>query len=131
MDEFLVGTNAPDGTILQRVKNYRNICTLTNNLLVSDKNALSVLSVCSVIDRITLNDRKKLSQFGHNVRKGRPVNTVTTSFNIITGRAGLKPMQPMQLHWAPRLWGPAPLGPRAMVAGKIVHFCQTHLALEN
>jgi len=24
------------------------------------------------------------------------------------GRAGLKPMQPMQLHWAPRLWGPAP-----------------------
>jgi len=29
---------------------------------------------------------------------------------ISTGvtRAGLKPMQPMQLHWAPRLWGPAP-----------------------
>jgi len=31
-------------------------------------------------------------------------------------RAGLKPMQPMQLHWAPRLWGPAPLWPRASVA---------------
>ena len=27
-------------------------------------------------------------------------------------RAGLKPMQPMQLHWAPRLWGP-----RAMLFG--------------
>jgi len=23
-------------------------------------------------------------------------------------RAGLKPMQPMQLHWTPRLWGPTP-----------------------
>jgi len=23
-------------------------------------------------------------------------------------RAGLNPMQPVQLHWAPRLWGPAP-----------------------
>jgi len=23
-------------------------------------------------------------------------------------RAGLKPMQPMQLHWAPLLWGLAP-----------------------
>jgi len=29
-----------------------------------------------------------------------------------TNRAGLKPMQPMQLHWARRLWGP-----RAMVFG--------------
>jgi len=29
-----------------------------------------------------------------------------------TNRAGLKPMQPMQLHWAPRL-----LGSRAMVFG--------------
>ena len=28
------------------------------------------------------------------------------------GRAGLKPMQPMQLHWAPCLWGP-----RGMVFG--------------
>jgi len=26
----------------------------------------------------------------------------------IAARAGLKPMQPMQLHWAQRLWGPAP-----------------------
>jgi len=24
----------------------------------------------------------------------------------LVGRAGLKPMQPMQLHWAPRLWRP-------------------------
>jgi len=23
-------------------------------------------------------------------------------------RAGLNPMQPMQLHWSPRLWGPTP-----------------------
>jgi len=28
-----------------------------------------------------LNDRKKLSQFGHNVRKYRVANTVTASFN--------------------------------------------------
>jgi len=32
------------------------------------------------------NDRKKLSQFGHNVRKGRLVNTVTASFNTIMGQ---------------------------------------------
>jgi len=30
----------------------------------------------------------------------------------VTPRAGLKPMQPMQLHWAPRLWAS-----RAMVFG--------------
>jgi len=36
-------------------------------------------------------------------------------------RAGLKPMQ---LHWAPRLWGT-----RAMVFGWIIHFCQIHLCL--
>jgi len=41
-------------------------------------------------------------------------------------RAGLKPMQPMQLHWAPRPWGP-----HAMVFGKIDHFCQIPLSLEN
>jgi len=29
-----------------------------------------------------------------------------------TVRAGLKPVQPMQLHWAPRLWRP-----RTMVFG--------------
>jgi len=28
---------------------------------------------------------KKLSQFGRNVRKGKLMNTVTASFNIITG----------------------------------------------
>ena len=33
-----------------------------------------------------LNDRKKLSQFGHNVWKGRLVNTVMTSFNTIMGQ---------------------------------------------
>jgi len=33
--------------------------------------------------------------------------------NLITiGSAGPKPMQPTQLQWAPRLWGP-----RAMVFG--------------
>jgi len=32
-------------------------------------------------------------------------------------RAGLKPMQPMRLHWASRLWGP-----RAMVLGQVVSF---------
>jgi len=25
---------------------------------------------------------------------------------VYVGRAGLKPMQPMRLHWAPRHWGP-------------------------
>jgi len=35
-------------------------------------------------------------------------------------------MQPMQLHWTPRFWGP-----RAMVFGQVVHFCQILLALEN
>ena len=29
-------------------------------------------------------------------------------FSLSKARAGLKPMHPMQLHWAPRLWGPAP-----------------------
>ena len=38
-------------------------------------------------------------------------------FQTVSFRTGLKAMQPMQLHWAPRLWGPAPLGPRAMVFG--------------
>jgi len=57
---------------------------LANNLPVFDKNALSVRSFL-VIDRIFLNDRKKLSQlFGHNVLKSRLVNTVTTTFNSIT-----------------------------------------------
>jgi len=41
-------------------------------------------------------------------------------------RAGLKPMYPMQLHWAPRIWGP-----HAMVVGQVVHFCQVILALKN
>jgi len=45
---------------------------------------------------------------------------------IIASRAGLEPMQPMQLHWAPRLWRPP-----AMVLGQDVHFCQILLALEN
>jgi len=29
-------------------------------------------------------------------------------FVAAANRAGLKPMQPMQPHWAPRLWSPAP-----------------------
>jgi len=43
----------------------------------------SMAAVFSVIDRIFLNDRKKLSLFGHNVRKGRIVNSVSASFNTI------------------------------------------------
>jgi len=35
-------------------------------------------------------------------------------------------MQPMWLHWAPR-----PRGPRAMVVGQVVYFCQILLAQEN
>jgi len=34
-------------------------------------------------------------------------------------------MQPMQLYWAPRLWGP-----RAMVSEQAIHFFQVLLALE-
>jgi len=41
-------------------------------------------------------------------------------------RAGLKSMQPMQLHWTPRLWGL-----RTIVFGKIVNNCQTLLELKN
>jgi len=33
---------------------------------------------------------------------------------------------PMQLHWALLLWGP-----RVMLCGQVVHFCQVFLALEN
>jgi len=40
-------------------------------------------------------------------------------------KAGLKPMQPMQLLWAPRLWGP---GPCVWVD---CSFLQMHLALDN
>jgi len=32
------------------------------------------------------NDRKKLSQFGHNVRKCKLLNTVTASINTIMGQ---------------------------------------------
>jgi len=34
----------------------------------------------------------------------------------------------MRSHWAPRLWGPAPLGPRAMVFRWIVDFFQIPLS---
>jgi len=40
----------------------------------------------SVTDRYLLKRPKKLSQFGHNVRKGRPVNIVSLSFDNITGQ---------------------------------------------
>jgi len=43
-----------------------------------------------------------------------------------TSRAGLKAVQPMQLHWAPRLWWP-----RATVFGCGLHFGQILLAFEN
>jgi len=47
-------------------------------------------------------------------------------FISLAGRAGLKPMQPMQLHWAPSI-----RGSRAMVFGHVVHFRQILLALAN
>jgi len=40
--------------------------------------------------------------------------------------AGLKPMQPMRLHWVPRL-----RGPRAMVVGQVVYFCLILFAHKN
>jgi len=40
----------------------------------------------SVSERIFKNDRKRLRLFGENVGKGSLVNTVTVSFNTITGR---------------------------------------------
>ena len=43
----------------------------------------------------------------HN-KKLKVVLRTSCLFSILVYRAGLKPMQPMQLHWAPRLWGPAP-----------------------
>ena len=53
--------------------------------------------------------------FQENVKQ--PVWTCRDPISLILGtRAGLKAMQPMQLHWAVRLWGsrasggPAPLG---------------------
>ena len=39
-------------------------------------------------------------------------------------KAGLTPMLPMQLHWAPCLWGP-----RAMVFRQFVHFCRIPYSL--
>jgi len=65
-------------------------------------------------------EEKKADIFVAEILKGMMESMVGFAF-----RAGIKPMQPMQLHWAPRLW------PRAMVFEKIVHFCQIHLALEN
>jgi len=40
----------------------------------------------SVIDRFFKNDRKKLGEFGYDVRKYRLVNSVTLSFNTIIGQ---------------------------------------------
>jgi len=37
-----------------------------------------------------------------------PVQSSLNQSSSHGGRAGLKPMQPMRLHWAPRHWGPAP-----------------------
>jgi len=71
--------------MLQRVKSCSNICTLANNLPVSDKNALSVPCFFGHI-RNSFSDRKNVTQFGRNVRKGKLVNTVVTSFNTITGQ---------------------------------------------
>jgi len=54
----------------------------TSNLIVSSSN----LSLFSVISHIFSNDRKKLNQFDHNVRKYEPVSTVSVSFNTIMGQ---------------------------------------------
>jgi len=48
----------------------------------------------------------------------------------LASRAGLKPMQPMRLHWAPRLWGPRASGGPAPCVWIVVHFCQMLFALE-
>jgi len=50
----------------------------------------------------------------------KELTIVSISVTVSACRAGLKPMQPMQLHWAPRhgVWAD-------------YSFCQTHLALEN
>ena len=48
------------------------------------------------------------------------VGTISLScelFSLYEARAGLKPMHPIQLHYAPRLWRPL-----AMVVGHVVHF---------
>jgi len=55
----------------------------------------------------------------------RELRTVCVPSTCVN-RAVLKPMQPMQIHWAPRLWGP-----RAMVVGQVIHFCQILLGQEN
>ena len=51
---------------------------------------------------------------------------VVGTISLSKARAGLKPMHPMQLHYALRLWRPRP-----MVVGHVVHFCQVILALKN
>ena len=47
-----------------------------------------------------------------------------------TARAGLKPIQPMRLHWAPHLWWPRASGDPAPCVWIVVHFCQILLALK-
>ena len=49
---------------------------------------------------------------------------------VKTARAGLKPMQPMRLHWAPRLRGPRASGGPAPCVWIVVYFCQVLLALK-
>ena len=56
----------------------------------------------------------------------RTISLSSKLFSLSKARAGLKPMHPMQLHYAPHLWRP-----RAMVVGHVVHFCQIILALNN
>jgi len=51
---------------------------------------------------------------------------ITQLLIYFNSRAGLKPMQPTQLYWAPRFWGP-----RAVVFRQVVHFSQNRLALES
>jgi len=52
-----------------------------------------------------------------------------TFIGVRSTRAGLKLMQPMQMHWAPRLWGPRPSVGPAPCVWIVVHFYQIFLAL--
>jgi len=58
------------------------------------------------------------------------VGTISLScglFSLSKARAGLKPMHPMQLHWAPPYSG----APRQMVIRQVVHFWQIFISLKN
>jgi len=49
--------------------------------------------------------RRFLGWFGVGFRRTMGASVGFLSDSVSGSRAGLKPMQPMQLHWVPRLWG--------------------------